>query len=96
MASTVVPSRVLTPKVSKYADKIRLSWRSAVEGILSTAALLKEAESSLTDAEWFDLIGELPFTQMGKTESSILREGLKMVLNQRDFNKREQEMLRQF
>ena len=31
-----------------------------------------------------------------KSESEVLREGLTMVLNQRDFQKRELEMLRQF
>jgi hypothetical protein len=63
MATNTVALLSPSPKVVDYANKIQASWKNAVESILSVASLLKEAENSLTDAEWFDLIGQLPFTQ---------------------------------
>jgi hypothetical protein len=51
----------LSPKVQDYVERISASWQNAVESILSVGALLKEAEASLTDEEWFDLLSDLPF-----------------------------------
>ena len=50
-----------SPKVKDYIQKISASWQNAVESILSVGTLLKEAESSLTDEEWHDLLNGLPF-----------------------------------
>ena len=54
---------VISNAVADFADKIRTSWRQAVESILLTASLLKEAQETLSPSDWFDLQGEVPFSQ---------------------------------
>ena len=52
----------LSKKVVRYVKLISASWQKAVNSILSVASLLKEAEQNLSHAEWYDLVGELPFS----------------------------------
>lgn len=61
MSTKLQPQSTSSRKVQDYVQKISASWQNAVQSILSVASLLKDAESNLTDAEWYDLVRDLPF-----------------------------------
>jgi len=63
----------LTPVIESYRDKITTSWKEATASILRTASLLLEAETELSELEFLDLLGGLPFSQ--STASKLLTIG---------------------
>jgi hypothetical protein len=67
-------SKQLSNKVTVFAEKIRASWQKAVESILETAHHLKEADKNLTDIEWVQLMGQLPFNQSASSKLLAIAE----------------------
>ena len=75
----------VNPKVKKYADKITSAWQKAVDGILSVASLLNEAEQTLNPAEQIDLYDELPFSK--STADKLISIGDDKRLNNPTYRK---------
>ena len=63
MLDVSLPTKTVSRKVQKIADRISAAWQKAVDGILSVSQLLKDAENQLNDVEQMDLYGELPFSK---------------------------------
>jgi hypothetical protein len=79
MLDVSLPTNPVSSKVKTYAKKIAAAWQTAVDGILSVAALLKEAEENLNPIEQMDLYGELPFSK--STADKLLAIGADARLN---------------
>ena len=74
-----LPINTVSSNVQVYAKKIADAWQTAVDGILSVASLLKEAEENLNPIEQMDLYGELPFSK--STADKLLAIGADNRLN---------------
>ena len=85
MGNLPIPVSSVNPKVMKYAKKITDAWQKAVDGILSVAQLLNDAENNLNPAEQMDLYDELPFSK--STADKLISIGNDKRLNNPTYRK---------
>lgn len=85
MANLPMTQTILSPNVRNFAQRITDAWQKAVDGILSVAQLLNEAENTLNPAEVMDLYEELPFSI--STAQKLLSIGNDKRLNNPTYRK---------
>lgn len=60
---TPAPAAIITPKVSRWADRITQRWQHGVIAILETGNLLEKAKADCAHGEWQTLLEALPFAE---------------------------------
>ncbi len=58
--------------VQSFADRISSTWKTATNSIIETGRLLVEAETNMSELEYMELIGQLPFSQSTASKLMVI------------------------